>query len=160
MKIDKEEIDVPALEAEIIKHAGQETLDAIKRRAADLRAEHIETGFAPLYKQISDLGHYTDDVQAEMSRNEFEHQMKAGANVHDQPSYESYLKERQILIDALAAIEKQAHEQIEKQSATAKIMALTVERQKRDGGTIMEAERVIRLENPDLVQAEIMEAAK
>jgi urease gamma subunit len=159
----QEEIDVAAYEAAIIKYAGESTLEVIKKRAADLRAEHIENGFAPLIEQMKELNQNTSQLQAEVSRAEFEHQQKAGANVHDQESYEKYLQERQVLILTKASIEKEEKArsaELEKQSATAKIKALAVERQLRDGGTLEECERVIRLENHQLVNDELMEAAK
>jgi hypothetical protein len=99
------------LEKLIIDNAGVETLNNIKRRAADLRAEHIENAFVPIREQMSDLNRSTNELQANLSRDEWDAQNRAADKVHDQESYESYLKERQILIDTRAAIER---EQIEK----------------------------------------------
>ena len=80
--------------------------------------------------------------------------------------YEKVVSAKAQRILAKAMIEKSESERaskaakaeaIEKQTATAKIQALAIERQKRDGGTLAECGRVIRLENPDLVQQEIFE---
>lgn len=88
--------------------------------------------------------------------------------------YAAYEREQEIDILTAAAVRKHEQERINKEelkkqeraqkqsakSAKARIKALAVERQKRDGGTLEEAERVIRLENPDLVNEETWEEMK
>lgn len=103
----EEEIDVAAFEAALIKYAGQETLDIIQKREAQRRADAIEKATAPLYEGLNENRQHIEKLHDVMARDEWEKQRQAGAKVHDQESYESYLKERQILIDTKAAIEKQ-----------------------------------------------------
>ena len=137
-----------------------DTQATIAKAEAQRRADLIEKATAPIYAGLDENRKNIEKLQDEMARDEWKHQTKAGANVHDQESYEKYLQERQVLILTKASIEKQEkarHIELEKIAATARIKELAVERQKRDGGNIAEAERVIRLENPDLVQAEIFE---
>ena len=181
--MNQEEIDVNAYEAAIIKYAGQETLDVIQKHEAQRRAEAIEKATAPLYAGLEENRKNIEKHQDEQARFDFERSpegkitalakgraSKTGETFEEAFSvlclshpelYEEVLQGRKERILAQAMIEKSEKaraEAIEKQSATAKIKALAVERQLRDGGTLEECERVIRLENPQLVNDETMEA--
>jgi hypothetical protein len=178
----QEEIDVGAFEAALIKYAGQETLDVLQKREEARRADAIEKATAPLYAGLNENRQSIEKLQNDFDRMAWEASPEAEigrlAEQRIKKTGESYeaaysdislsrpdlyekvvsAKAQRILAKAMIEKDEKARaEAIEKQSATAKIQALAIERQKRDGGTITEAERVIRLENPDLVQAEIFE---
>jgi hypothetical protein len=84
-----------------------DTQAAIAKAEAQRRADLIEKATAPLYAGLNENRQNIEKLQDEQARVEWEHQQKAGANVHDQESYEKYLQERQVLILTKAAIEKQ-----------------------------------------------------
>jgi hypothetical protein len=182
-EISKEEIH--ELEAALRRFGYSDTLDVIQKEEAQRRADSIEKATAPLYAGLEENRRNIEKHQDEQARFDFERSpegkisalakerlSKTGETFEEAFSvlclshpelYEEVIQKRKERILAQAMIEKSEKaraEAIEKQSATAKIKALAAQRQLRDGGTMEECERVIRLENTQLVNDETMEAAK
>src|SRR5665647_1021115 len=173
--------EIRELEAALRRFGYGDTLDVIQKEEEVRRSDGIEKAIASLRKGNDNIKQQLETISQEDARRDFEavngrlielankrvaksdetfEAAMAAVTLERPDLYEGMLKKRQVLILTKAAIEKEEKaraEAIEKQSATAKIKALAAQRQLRDGGTIEEAERVIRLENPGLVNDELME---